>query len=129
MSTQVHMKRTSQRTINTTILWAAGEEENRLILLGGKLFQRSPSGELIFFSELSTRNLHQCHGRYYHKTEEGYYIFDTGAHDGSQGETESEDPEPESRAIKLYYYSGRLFCRTNNVVLTEANNILQEIIG
>ena len=122
-------RRTRQRTINAAILWAAGVEENRLILLGGQLLQRSPSRELIFFGNRSTRRLHRRRGRYYHKTEEGCYIFDTGAHGGSQREAEAEDPEPEHKAIKLYYYSGQLFCQTKNGVLTEADNILQEIIG
>ena len=103
-------RRTSQRIINAAILKQAGEEKNRLILLGGRLLQRSPSGELIFFGNISTRHFHQRHGRYYHKTQEGYYIFDTGVHGGSQREAEAEDPEPESRAIKIYYYSGQLFC-------------------
>ena len=122
-------RRTSQRIINAAILKAAGEEKNRLILSGGQLLQRSPSGELIFFGNTSTGRLHRRHRRYYLKTEEGYYIFDTGVHGGSQREAEAEDPEPESRAIQIYYYSGQLFLQTKNGVLTEANNILQEIIG
>ena len=122
-------QRTSQRIINATILWEAIEEKNRLILLGGRLLWQSPSGELIFFGNTPTRRLHRRNGRYYHKTEEGYHIFDTGARNGSQEQAEAEDPEPEHTAIKLYYYSGQLFLRTKNGVLTEADSILQEIIG
>ena len=121
-------RRTSQRTINVATLWAVGVEENRLILSGRRLLQRSPSGKLIFFGNISTGQLHWRHRKYYHKTEEGYYIFNTGALNSSQREVEAEDPEPEHKAIELYYYSGQLFCQTNNRVLTEANNILQKII-
>jgi hypothetical protein len=95
---------TSQRIINTTILWAAGEEGNRLILSGGKLFQRSTGGELILFGKLTTGRLRSCHGRLYIKTEEGYYVFHQGTHWGFQEQAEEEDPEPEPKAIKLYYY-------------------------
>ena len=122
-------QRTSQRIINAKILREAIEEKNRLILSGGRLLQRSPSGELIFFGNTPTGQLHRRNGKYYHKTEEGYYIFDTGAHNGSQEKAEAEDPEPEHKAIKLYYYSGQLFLQTKNGVLTEADSILQEIIG
>ena len=75
---------------------------------------------------ISTGRLHRHHKRFYHKTEEGYYIFDTGAHDGSQREAEAEDPEPEHKAIKLYYYLGRLFCRTKNGALAEDDTILND---
>jgi len=46
-----------------------------------------------------------------------------------QREAEAEDPEPEQKAIKLYYYSGQLFRQTKNGVLTQAENILHEIGG
>jgi hypothetical protein len=85
-------RRTSQRIINTTILRAAGEEENRLILLGGQLFQRSTGGEPILFGNISTKRLHSRHGRLYTKTEEGYYIFDQGTHWGFQEQAQEEDP-------------------------------------
>ena len=120
-------RRTSQRIINTTILWAAGEEGNRLILSGGQLFQRSTGGELILFGKLTTGRLHSCHGRLYIKTEEGYYIFDQGTHWGFQEQAQEEDPEPEPNAIKLYYYKGKFYCQTKNMALTEASNILQII--
>jgi hypothetical protein len=120
-------RRTSQRIINTAILQAAGVEENRLILSGGRLLQRSHSGELIFFGNISTRRLHWRHGRFYHKTGDEHYIFDARTHNGSQEQTEEEDPGPEPKAIKLYYYSGQLFCPTKNGVLAEDNIILQEI--
>ena len=123
-------RRTSQRTINTTILREAGEEGNRLILLGGQFFQRSPGGELILFGNVSTRRrLHSRHGRFYHKTRYGHYIFDAGTHSGSQEQAEEEDPEPEAKAIKLYYYSGQLFRQTKNGVLMQAENILHKIRG
>ena len=118
-------RRTSQRIINAAILQAAGVEENRVILLGGRLLQKS-SGGLILLGNISTGRLHQRHKRFYHKTEEGYYIFDTGAHDGSQEQTEEEDPEPEPKAIKLYYYSGQLFRQTKNGVLAEDDTILKD---
>ena len=119
-------RRTSQRTINTKILQAAGEEGNRLILLGGQFFQRSTGGDLIFFGNVSTRLLYSRHGRFYHKTRDGHYIFDAGTHNGSQEQAEEEDPEPEPKAIKLYYYSGQLFCQTKNGVLAEDNTILKD---
>jgi len=72
--------RTSQRIINAEILKAAGAEENRLIVLGGRILKKLPSGELLHFGNISTGRLHQRHKRFYHKTEEGYYIFDQGAH-------------------------------------------------
>jgi hypothetical protein len=122
-------RRTSQRITNATILREAGEEGNRLILLGGQFFQRSTGGELIFFGNVTTRRLHSRHGRFYHKTRDGHYIFDQGAHWGSQEQAEEEGPEPEAKAIKLYYYSGQLFRRTKNGVLTQAGDILHEIRG
>ena len=112
-------KRTSQRIINAAIRQAAGKEENRLILFGGQLLQRSPSRELIFFGNISTGRLHWRHGRFYHKTGDGHYIFDAGTHNGSQEQAEEEDPEPETKAIKLYYYLEQLFFRTKNGVLAE----------
>jgi hypothetical protein len=120
-------RRTSQRTINKTILREAGEERNRLILSGGQFFQRSTGGGLIFFGNVSTRRLHSRHGRLYHKTRDGHYIFDQGAHWGSQEQAEEEGPEPEAKAIKVYYYSRQLFRRTKNGVLTQAGDILHEI--
>ena len=77
---------------------------------------------------ISTGRLHRRHKRFYHKTEEGYYILDTGAHDGSQEQAEEEDTEPDPKSIKLYYYKGKLHLRTKNGVLTEDDNILQEIL-
>ena len=122
--------RRSQRIINAATLQAAGVEENRVILSGGQFFRRSPSGESICVGKLSTERLHRRHGsRYYHKTAGGDYIFDTGAHDGLQREAEAEDPEPERKAIKIYYYLGQLFRRTKNGVLTQAGDILHEIRG
>jgi hypothetical protein len=122
--------RRSQRIINAATLQAAGVEENRVILSGGQLFRRSPSGESICVGKLSTVRLHRRHGsRYYHKTAGGDYIFDTGAHDGLQREAEAEDPEPERKAIKIYYYLGQLFLRTKNGVLTGDDQILHKIRG
>ena len=120
--------RTSQRIINAEILNAAGVEENRLIVSGGRILKKSPSGELLHFGNISTRHLHQRHGRYYHKTEGGYYLFDTAAHDGSQEKAEEEDPEPEPKAIKLYYYKEKLYRQTKDGVLTGDDQILQEIL-
>ena len=120
--------RTSQRIINAEILKAAAVEENRLIVSGGRLLKKSSSWELLLFGIISTGRLHSRHGRLYIKTEEGYYIFDQGAHWGSQEQAKEEDPEPEPKAIKLYYYKGRLYRRTKNGVLTEDHNILQEIL-
>ena len=119
--------RKSQRIINAATLQAAGVEKNRVILSGGQFFWRSPSGESICVGKLSTERLHRRHGsRYYHKTAGGDYIFDAGAHDGLQGEAEAEDPEPEQKAIKLYYYLGKFFRLTKNGVLTQAENILHD---
>jgi hypothetical protein len=70
--------------------------------------------------------LNQHHRRYYHKTEEGYYIFYTGAHNLFQEQAEEEEPEPEPKAIKLYYYSGQLFCQKKNRVLAEDDTILED---
>ena len=109
--------RTSQRIINALILKAAGDEKNRLILSGRRLLRISPSRELIFFGNISTGRLHWRHGRFYHKTGDEHYIFDARTHNGSQEQTEEEDPGPEPKAIKLYYYSGQLFRRTKNGVL------------
>ena len=117
---------TKQRIINAAILQAAGVEENRLILLGGRLLQKSTSRELIVLGNISTGRLHWRHGRFYHKTRDGHYIFDAGTHNGSQEQAEEEDPEPEPKAIKLYYYSGQLFCQTKNGVLAEDNTILKD---
>ena len=119
--------RTSQRIIDKEISKAVGVEENRLILSGGRLLQRSPSGGLILFSNLSTKRLYWHHGRFYHKTGEGYYIFDTGAHNGDQEQAEKEDPDPEHKAIKLYYHKGKIYCWTRNGELVEDNKIQQEI--
>ena len=121
--------RTSQRIINAEILKAAGVEENRLIVSSGRLLKKSPSGELLHFGNTSTKRYHRHNRRFYIKTEEGYYIFDTGAHDGSQGQAEEEDPEPEPKAIKLYYYKEKLYRRTKDGVLAEDSQILQEILG
>jgi len=117
-------KRTSQRIINAEICQAAGKEENRLILLGGQLLQRSPSRELIFFGNISSGRLKWRHGRFYQKTGDGHYIFDAGTHNGSQEQAEEEDPEPEPKAIKLYYYEGKLYRQTKNGVLAEDDIIL-----
>ena len=122
-------RRTSQRIINVAILQAAGVEENRLILSGGRLLHKSPSGEVMFLGSTSTGRLHWRHGRFYHKTGDGHYIFDAGTHNGSQEQVEEEDTEPEPKAIKLYYYLGQLFLQTKNGVLTGAGNILQEMFG
>ena len=121
-------RRTSQRITNATILRAAGEEENRLILSGGQLFQRSTGGDLIPFGKISTKRLHSLHGRLYTKTEEGYYIFDQGAHWGFQEQAEEEAPEPELKAIKLYFYKEKLYRQTKDGVLTGDDQILQEIL-
>ena len=102
-----------------------GVEENRLILLGGRLLQRSPSGELIFFGNISTGRLHWRHGRFYHNTGDGHYIFDTRTHNGSQEQAEEVDPEPEPKAIKLYYYLGQFYFRTKIGELAEYNTILE----
>jgi len=116
-------RRTSQRITNAALLQAAGVEENRVILLSGQLIIKT-SG--VVLGNISTGRLHRCHKRFYHKTEEGYYIFDTGAHNGFQREAEAEDPEPEYKAIKLYYYSGRLFLQTKNGALAEDDTILND---
>ena len=102
-------RRTHQRIVNTAILQAAGVEENRLILSGGQLLQKSTSRELILLGNISTGRLHWRHGRFYHKTRDRHYIFDAGTHNGFQEQAEEEYPEPEPKAIKLYYYSGQLF--------------------
>ena len=86
-----------------------GVEENRLILSGGWLLQRSLSGGLVLFSNLSTKCLYWQHGRFYYKTGEGYYIFDIGTHNGSQEQAEEEEPEPEHNAIKLYHNKGKIY--------------------
>ena len=114
---------TSQSIINKVIIKAVGVEENRLILLGRQLLQRSPSGGVILFSNLSTKRLYWRHGRFYHKTGEGYYIFDIGTHNGSQEQAEEEEPEPEHKAIKLHYYKGKYYCQMPNGVLAEDNTI------
>ena len=116
--------RTSQRIINAEILKAAEVEENRLIVSGGRKLKKSPSGELLHFGNISTERYHRHNRRFYIKTEGGYYLFDTAAHEGSQEEAEAEEPEPESKAIKLYYYKGKLYRRTKNGVLTGDDNIL-----
>jgi hypothetical protein len=121
--------RTSQRIINAEILKAAGVEDNRLIVLGGRLLKKSPSGELLHFGNISTERYHRHNQRFSIKTEVGYYLFYTEAHDGYQGEAEAEDPEPKSRAIKLYYYKVKLYRQTKDEVLTGGDNILQEILG
>jgi hypothetical protein len=122
-------RRRSQRITDAEILKAAAVEENRLIVSGGRLLKKSPSRELLPFGIISTRRLHSRHGRLYIKTEEGYYIFDHGTHWGSQEQAQEEDPEPEAKAITLYYYLGKLFRRTKDGVLAEDENILQEILG
>ncbi len=121
--------RRSQRIINAEILKAAGVEENRLIVSGGRLLKKSPSGTLIYFGSISTKRYHRYNQRFYIKTEEGYLISDTGAHDGFQEKVEEEEPEPEGRAIKIYYYKDKLYRRTKDGVLAEDKNILQEILG
>ena len=120
--------RTSQRIISAEILKAAGAEENRLIVSGGRLLRKSPSREIIHFGDITAKR-HRHNQRFYIKTEEGYLIRDIGVHDGSQEKVEEEEPEPESRAIKLYYYKDKLYCRTKDGVLAEDKNILQEILG
>ena len=120
--------RPSQQTINAEILKTAGVEENRLIVTGGRQLKKSPSGDLLHFGNISTKRYHSYNQRFYIKTEGGHYILDTGANDGLQGEAEAEEPEPESRAIKLYYYKEKLYCQTKDGVLTEDNQILQEIL-
>ena len=121
-------RRRSQRITDAEILKAAAVEDNRLIVSGGRLLKKSPSGELLPFGIISTGRLHSRHGRLYIKTEEGYYIFDQGTHWGSQEQAKEEDPESESRAIKIYYYLGQLFRQTSNGVLAEDSQILQEIL-
>ena len=120
--------RTSQQIINAEILKAAGAEENRLIVSGRRLLKKLPSGELIHFGLISTKRYHRHNQRFYIKTEGGHYLFDSNQHSGSQRGTEEEDPEPESRAIKLYFYKGILYCRSKDGVLTGDDNILQEIL-
>jgi len=121
--------RGSPRIINAEILKAAGVEENRLIVSGGQLLKKSPSGALIHFGSISTTRYHRKNRRFYIKTEEGYLIRDIGVHNGSQEKVEEEDPEPESRAIKLYIYKDKLYCQTKDGVLAEDENILQELLG
>ena len=122
-------RRRSQRITDAEILKAAAVEENRLIVSGGRLLKKSPSGELLPFGIISTGRLHSRHGRLYIKTEEGYYIFDQGTHWGSQEQAKEEDPEPEPKAIKLYYYKEKLYRQTKNGVLTGNDQILHEIRG
>jgi hypothetical protein len=110
--------RTSQRIINAEILKAAGVEENRLIVSGGGLLKKSPSGDLLHFGNISTERYHRHNQRFYIKTEGGHYIFDTGAHDGFQKKAKEEEPEPEPKAIKLYYYKEKLYHQTKDGVLT-----------
>ncbi len=122
-------RRRSQRITGAEILKTAGAEENRLIVSGGRLLIKSRSGTLIHFGNIANQNYHRHNRRYYIKTEEGYLISDTGAHDGFQEKLEEEEPEPESRAIKLFYYKEKLYRRTEDGVLVEDENILQEILG
>ena len=122
-------RRRSQRITDAEILKTAGVEQNRLIVSGGRLLIQSRSGTLIHFGDIANKSYQRHNGRYYIKTEEGYLIRDIGVHDGVQEKVEEEEPEPESRAIKLYYYKEKLYRRTKDRVLAEDENILQEILG
>ena len=122
-------RRRSKRITDAEILKTAGAEENRLIVSGGRLLIKSSGGALAHFSDIANQSYHRHNRRYYIKTEEGYLIRDIGVHDGFQEKVEEEEPEPESRAIKLYYYKERLYRRTKDGVLAEDENILQEILG
>ena len=117
-------RRRSQRIIDAEIL----AEENRLIILGGRLLKRSPSGTLVHIKNISTIRYHRKNRRFYIKTQEGFLIRDIGVCDGSQEEAEADKPEPESRAIKLYLYKDKLYRQTKDGVLTEDENILQGIV-
>ena len=122
-------RRRIQRIINVEILKTVGAEENRLIVSGGRLLIKSRSGTLIHFCNIANKNYHRHNRRYYIKKEEGFLIRDIGAYNGSQEEAEEEESEPESRAIKIYYFKGKLYCRTKDGVIAEDENILQEILG
>ena len=119
--------RRSQRIINVETLKAAGVKANRLIFSGGRLLRKSPSGEILHFGDITAKR-HRHNQRFYIKTEGGHLLFDTGVQDGFQEKVEEEEPEPEPKAIKLYYYKEKLYPRTKDGVLTEDNNILQEIL-
>ena len=49
-------------------------------------------------------------------------------YDGSQEKAEEEESEPESRAIKIYYYKGKLYRRTKDGVIAEDENIFHEFL-
>jgi hypothetical protein len=120
--------RRSQRIIDAELLQEAGAEENRLIVSGGQLLIKSRSGTLIHVGDIANKNYHRHNFCYYIKTEEGFLICDIGAYDGSQEKAEEDKPEPESGAIKLYYYKGKLYRQTKDGVIAEDKNILQEIL-
>ncbi len=120
-------RRRSQRIIDSEILQKAGAEENRLIVSGGRLLIKLRSGTLIHVGDIANKNYHRHNRCYYIKTEEGFLIPDIGVYDGSQEKAEEEESEPESRAIKIYYYKGKLYRQTKDGVIAEDRNILQEI--
>ena len=84
----------------------------KLILAGGDQWRRLPSGKLRICSikeEDDVPRLYFRNHRFYQKTRSGYLIFVRTTKSGGQ-EPGEEEPEPEEKAIKLYYYQGQ-FCR------------------
>ncbi len=121
-------RRRSQRIIDAELLQKAGAEENRIIVSGGRLLIKSSSGTLIHVGDIANKNYYRHNRRYYIKTEEGFLIRNIGVYDSSQEKAEEEESEPESRAIKIYYYKGKLYRRTKDGVIAEDGKILQEIL-